>query len=61
MSVTPAVRSSPSFVYRVERAKSGIPFDHTWAYTCRMEDGRLSYFRAYFNPGEALEAAGLET
>jgi ketosteroid isomerase-like protein len=41
--------------------ESGIPFDHTWGYTCRMEDGRLSYFRAYFNPGEALEAAGLET
>jgi ketosteroid isomerase-like protein len=39
--------------------ESGVPFDHTWGYVCRMEDRTLSYFRAYFNPDEALKAAGL--
>jgi ketosteroid isomerase-like protein len=39
--------------------ESGIPFDHTWGYICRMTDAKVSYFRAYFDPAEALEAAGL--
>jgi hypothetical protein len=59
MSVTPVLRSSPSSVSGRTR-KGGIPFDHTWGYLCRVDDGRLSYFGAYFNPAEALEAAGLE-
>jgi len=39
--------------------ESGVPYDHTWGYVCRTEDGRLSYFRAYLDFAEALEAAGL--
>jgi ketosteroid isomerase-like protein len=38
---------------------TGIPYDHTWGYTCRTTDGAVSYFRAWFSPAEALEAFGL--
>jgi ketosteroid isomerase-like protein len=38
-------------------AETQIPFDHTWGYVCRAAEGRLSYLRAYFDPGEALAAA----
>jgi len=38
---------------------SGVPFDHTWGYVCETKDGKLSYFRAYFDRAEALKAAGL--
>jgi ketosteroid isomerase-like protein len=39
--------------------ESRIPYDHTWGYVCRIKDDKLSYFRAYLNAEEALEAAGL--
>ena len=38
---------------------SGIPYDHTWGYTCRTTDGAVSYFRAWFSAAAALEASGL--
>ena len=38
---------------------SYVPYDHTWGYTVRTADGAVSYFRAWFSPAEALEAAGL--
>jgi ketosteroid isomerase-like protein len=40
-------------------AGSGVPIDHLWAYVCAVEDGRVSSFHAYWDPAEALEAAGL--
>ncbi len=39
--------------------ESHVPYAHTWGYICRVDGGRLSYLRAYFDPAEALEAAGL--
>jgi ketosteroid isomerase-like protein len=38
-----------------------VPFEHLWAYVCRLRDGRLLYQRAYWDPGEALEAAGVSS
>ena len=38
---------------------AGVPYDHTWGYLCRTENGKVTYFRAYFDPREALEEAGL--
>jgi len=38
---------------------SGVPFDHTWGYVCETKGGKISFFRAYFDRTEALEAAGL--
>jgi ketosteroid isomerase-like protein len=38
---------------------SGIPFEHLWGYVVEVKDGRITYFRAYYVPEEALEAAGL--
>jgi ketosteroid isomerase-like protein len=38
---------------------SGVPFHHTWGYICRVREGRVSYFRAYLHPNDALDAAGL--
>jgi ketosteroid isomerase-like protein len=30
-----------------------------WTYTFRLEDGRIAHFRAWYDPDQALEAAGL--
>jgi ketosteroid isomerase-like protein len=38
-----------------------VPFDHLWGYVCRVRDGKLSYLRAYWDPEEALAAAGEES
>ena len=38
---------------------SGIPFDHLWGYVVQVMDGQLAYIRAYHEPAEALEAAGI--
>jgi ketosteroid isomerase-like protein len=38
---------------------SGVPFDHLWGYVVEVKDGRIAYLRAYYEAGEALEAAGL--
>jgi ketosteroid isomerase-like protein len=38
-----------------------VPFDHRWAYVCRIRDGKLAYQRAYWDPDEALAAAGVES
>jgi ketosteroid isomerase-like protein len=39
--------------------ESALPYEHTWGYLCRTDEGRVIYFRAYLSPGEAFEAAGL--
>jgi ketosteroid isomerase-like protein len=38
--------------------ETGVPYDHTWGYEFRIDDGEVAYFRAYFSPAEAFEAAG---
>lgn len=39
------------------RSPSGVPHEHLWAYVVKTRDGRITYFRAYYEPEEALEAA----
>jgi ketosteroid isomerase-like protein len=59
--VVPGSRKEVVALVRVggESIPSGVPFDHLWGYVCRVRDAKVSYFRAYFDPNEALEAAGL--
>jgi ketosteroid isomerase-like protein len=40
-------------------SETGLGFDNLWGYLCRVRNGRLSYFRAYLDKDEALEAAGV--
>ena len=42
-------------------AGSDLPWDHLWAYRCRLRNGRLAYLRAYWDPDEALAEAGLSS
>jgi ketosteroid isomerase-like protein len=39
---------------------SGVPHAHLWGYVVEVREERIVYFRAYYDPEEALEAAGLE-
>ena len=50
-------------VVRVSGISKGadVPFDHVWAYVCRLRDGKLAYQRAYWDPEEALSAAGVDS
>jgi ketosteroid isomerase-like protein len=36
-----------------------MPFDQLWGYHCRIRDGQLGYFRAYFDVEEAKRDAGV--
>ena len=36
-----------------------MSYDHTWGYVFRVRDGRISYWRAYFEPDDARRALGL--
>jgi ketosteroid isomerase-like protein len=38
---------------------SGVPHEHLWGYVVGVQDGRIAYLHAYYEPSEALEAAGL--
>jgi len=38
---------------------SGVPHEHLWAYVVEVRNGRIIYFRAYYDPQEALETLGL--
>jgi ketosteroid isomerase-like protein len=48
-------------IVRVSGVSKGgaVPFEHRWAYVCRVRDGRLAYQRAYWDPQEALADAGV--
>jgi ketosteroid isomerase-like protein len=37
----------------------GLPFDHWWSYVVELKDEQIAYMHAYYEPHEALEAAGL--
>lgn len=41
------------------RSPAGVPHEHLWAYVVEVRDGRIVYFRAFYEPEEALEAVGL--
>jgi hypothetical protein len=34
--------------------------EHLWGYVVEVREERIAYLRAYYEPGEALEAAGLQ-
>jgi ketosteroid isomerase-like protein len=49
-----------SFVrVRSAASASGLPHEHLWGYVVEVSEGRVTYFRAYYEPAEALEAVGL--
>ena len=39
----------------------GKALDFLWSYTVRVEEGRISHFRAWYDPDEAARAAGLRS
>ena len=41
------------------RGTTPAPHDHLWGYLVRVQDGKLRFIRAFYDPGEALRAAGL--
>jgi ketosteroid isomerase-like protein len=41
--------------------ETGVPWDHVWAYLCRIRNRKLTYLRAYWDPDEALAAAGVDS
>jgi ketosteroid isomerase-like protein len=40
-------------------ADTGEAIEFLWTYTVRIQDGRIAHFRAWYDRGQALEAAGL--
>lgn len=52
-------RQVPLVRFRGHGSTSGIPFEHLWGYVVEVRDGRIAYLRAYYEPEDALEAAGL--
>jgi ketosteroid isomerase-like protein len=52
-------RQVPFVRFRGHAPASGIPFAHLWAYVVEVREERIAYFRAYYEPRQALEAAGL--
>jgi ketosteroid isomerase-like protein len=55
-----AGRHQVPFVRFQGRSPSGVPHEHLWAYLVETRDRRIVYLRAYYDPEEALEAAGLK-
>jgi hypothetical protein len=41
------------------RSASGVPHEHLWGYLVEARARRIAYFRAYYEPEDALKAAGL--
>jgi ketosteroid isomerase-like protein len=49
-----------AFVRVKSRASSsGVPHEHLWGYVVEVRERRIGYFRAYYEPAQALEAVGL--
>ena len=40
-------------------ADAGEAIEFLWTYTLRVANGRITHFRAWYDPKQALEAAGL--
>jgi ketosteroid isomerase-like protein len=48
-----------AWIVRVRgRSGSDVPNDHRWGYVGRIADGKLVYFRAYYDAEEAFGAVG---
>jgi ketosteroid isomerase-like protein len=52
-------RQVPFVQFRGHASTSGIPFEHLWGYVVEVREERIAYVRAYYEPRDALEAAGL--
>lgn len=52
-------RQVPFVRVRSSGSASGVPHEHLWGYVVEVREGWLVYFRAYYEPEEALEAVGL--
>jgi ketosteroid isomerase-like protein len=40
--------------------EGGQALEFLWTYTLRLEDGQITYFRAWYDPEEGARAAGLD-
>jgi ketosteroid isomerase-like protein len=47
------------FRTRGQSARSGLPFEHEWAWVWTFRDGRVIRWRAYFDKEHALKFVGL--
>ena len=47
--------------FNLVSAGGDVPTDHLWGYVCGARDGKLVYLRAYWDPDEALSAAGVDS
>jgi ketosteroid isomerase-like protein len=52
-------RQVPFVRVQSRASTSGVPHEHLWGYVVEVRDEQIVYFRAYYEPGEALEAVGL--
>jgi ketosteroid isomerase-like protein len=52
-------RQVPFVRFQSRASTSGVPHEHLWGYVVEVRDGRIVYFRAYYEPHEALAAVGL--
>jgi ketosteroid isomerase-like protein len=52
-------RQVPFVRVQSRASTSGVPHEHLWGYVVEVSEEQIVYFRAYYEPGEALEAAGL--
>ena len=48
-----------AFVRFQGRSASGLPHDHLWGYVVELRERRVGFLRAYYEPEQALEEAGL--
>jgi ketosteroid isomerase-like protein len=52
-------RQVPFVRVKSRASTSGVPHEHLWGYVVKVAGERVIYFRAYYEPSEALEALGL--
>jgi len=52
-------RQVPFVRVQSSASTSGVPHEHLWGYVVEVREERIAYFRAYYEPTEALEAVGL--
>ena len=49
-------RQVPFVRVRGRASASGLPHEHLWGYVVEVREGRITYFRAYYEPEAALAA-----
>lgn len=50
-------RQVPLVRVKSRASASGVPHEHLWGYVVEVREERIAYFRAYYDPQEALAAA----